>query len=217
MGQVVLLLDFDGTATPQDVGGSLLGHFARDDSWRVIDNDFVNGRIGSRAAYRLLERLLEGDPELWERWALATADLDPGLAELVSFCRAGGWGVEILSDGLDFYIRALLRRAGLALPFRSSRVLTEGAAPGSRIRTPYMNPLCGRCGTCKTDRVTSLAASGQRVVYVGDGYSDLCAGPRAHRLFATGVLAEHCRERGIPHERFDTLEDVTRALRATPP
>ena len=215
MGQVTLLLDFDGTATPRDVGGSLLGHFARDDSWRVIDNDYVNGRIGSRVAYRLLERLLDGDPLVWERWALATAELDPGLNELVDLCRQVGWELEILSDGLDFYIRALLRRAGLDLPFRASRVLSS--EPAARIRTPYMNPLCGRCGTCKTDRVTELTVAGHRVIYVGDGYSDLCAGPRAHRLFATGVLAEHCQTRGIAHERFDQLEDVTRALRTGPP
>jgi HAD superfamily phosphoserine phosphatase-like hydrolase len=215
MEAVTVLLDFDGTATPQDVGGSLLGHFARDDSWRVIDNDYVNGRIGSRVAYRLLERVLDGDPGAWERWALATAELDPGLPGLTDLCRQNGWELEILSDGLDFYIRAMLDRAGLDLPFRASRVLP--AAPASRIRTPYMNPLCGRCGTCKADRVTALAVAGRRVIYVGDGYSDLCAGPRAHRLFATGVLAEHCRARSIAHERFDRLEDVTRALHTDPP
>jgi HAD superfamily phosphoserine phosphatase-like hydrolase len=215
MGRVALLLDFDGTATPRDVGGSLLGHFARDDSWRVIDNDYVNGRIGSRVAYRLLENVLDGDPEQWERWALATTELDPGLPGLVELSRRAGWTLEILSDGLDFYIRALLRRAGLEVPFRASRVLRSEPAP--RIRTPYMNPLCGRCGTCKADRVAELASAGHTVVYIGDGYSDLCAGPRAHRLFATGVLAEHCREGGIPHERFDDLDDVTRALCAAPP
>ncbi|NTU60223.1 MAG: HAD-IB family phosphatase [Deltaproteobacteria bacterium] len=212
--RVALVLDFDGTATPADVGGALIERFARDESWRVIDNDFENGRIGSRMAYRLLEDLLGGTPEEWERHALETFAVDAGLGELRRLAESRGWLLEILSDGLGYYIRALLGRAGLRLPLRTNELVAGDGAEGSRLRivTPHLNPRCGRCGTCKSERVEALAADGWRVVYVGDGYSDLCAAPRAHRLFAKSVLASHCRERGIPFEPFDNLGDVAVAL-----
>jgi 2,3-diketo-5-methylthio-1-phosphopentane phosphatase len=209
-GRLALLVDFDGTASRRDVGGALIEHFACDESWKVIDDDYENGRVGSRAAYRILERLLEGTKEEWTRFALASTTLDPGLPALIGLARSRGWELEILSDGLDFYIRALLGREDFAVPIRANLASVEEGR--TRIHTPHMNPLCGRCGTCKAERVDQLAGEGYRVVYVGDGYSDLCAGPKAHLLFAKGVLAEHCRARGFPFRPFRTLGDVARAL-----
>ncbi|MHB8765327.1 MAG: haloacid dehalogenase-like hydrolase [Deferrisomatales bacterium] len=210
MTPTAVLLDFDGTAALDDLGVRLLERFARDDSWKVIDNDYVNGRVGSRIAYRILEDLLTGGPADWEAFALAEGRLDPGLGALAATCEARGWRLEVLSDGLTTYIGPQLARAGLDLPVRASRLEQLGGR--ARIFTPHLNPRCGRCGTCKTERVEALVRAGWRTAYVGDGYSDLCAAPRAQRLFAKARLAEHCRTRGVPFEPFDTLYDVARAL-----
>lgn len=206
-----VLVDFDGTAAVQDVGVKLIERFARDESWKVIDNDYENGRVGSRAAYRIVEGLLTGKPDEWIRFALAAAQLDPGLPVLVQTCLESGWRLEILSDGLELYILPMLARAGLDLPVRSNRMVRVGGR--LRIFTPLMNPLCGRCGTCKAERVEALTRNEYRVIYIGDGFSDLCAAPRAHQVFAKGVLARHCLDRRVPHQVFDTLDDVARALK----
>ena len=98
---------------------------------------------------------------------------------------------------------------------RANRASANGSGSGLTIHTPHMNPLCGRCGTCKSERVRDLRERGFWVTYVGDGYSDLCAAPRAHRVFAKGVLAEHCAERGVEHHRFTTLAQVADILSGT--
>ena len=77
---------------------------------------------------------------------------------------------------------------------------------------PHMNPLCGRCGTCKKNRIRELADAGYTVVFVGDGLSDQCAAPTAHRIFAKGILADHLDELTVPYETFETLTDVAAAL-----
>jgi 2,3-diketo-5-methylthio-1-phosphopentane phosphatase len=214
--RVALLVDFDGTAAEGDVGVTVLERFARDDSWKVIDNDYVAGRVGSRMAYRIVEGIIEGSPQEWTRFVLGEFRLDAGLTSLTRLAVQEGWFLEILSDGLGYYIRALLDQAGVTLPQRTNEVVVEeagdNAAAKIRIVTPHLNPRCGRCGTCKSERVETLAGEGWTVVYVGDGYSDLCAAPRAHRLFAKDILANHCAERKIPFESFETLEDVARAL-----
>lgn len=214
--RLALVVDFDGTASRRDVGYRLLSHFARDESWKVFEDDPERGRVGSREAYRIVARLLEGTIEEWTAFALDASALDPGLGALVELARQRAWPVEILSDGLGFYIRALLGREGIELPIRSNELVLAGQPPGVRIATPFVNPRCGRCGTCKAERVEALSAAGWEVVYVGDGHSDLCAGPRARRLFAKGALAAHCRERGLPFEPFDTLHDVAAALAPRP-
>jgi 2-hydroxy-3-keto-5-methylthiopentenyl-1-phosphate phosphatase len=47
---------------------------------------------------------------------------------------------------------------------------------------------------------------------VGDGVSDRCACRAADRVFARGWLARDLAADGIPHELFETLEDVAAAL-----
>jgi HAD superfamily phosphoserine phosphatase-like hydrolase len=206
---VALLIDFDGTAALTNVGMNLIETFARDPSWKVIDNEYGAGHVGSRQAYRLLQHLLTGDVAQWRAYAL-THRLDPDLGRLAAHARDAGWLVEILSDGLDVYIDALLERAGVTLPVRASRM--EPGERGTHIATPYLNPLCGRCGTCKSDRIEFLAKRGYTVVFVGDGFSDLCAAPKAHRIFAKDILAGHLAEKGVAFEPFETLGDVVSAL-----
>lgn len=201
-----LLLDFDGTVALRNVGMSLISHFARDDSWRVIDEDYENGRVGSRHAYRLMGPLLTGTPEEWREWTLAHHAIDPALCLLLQAARDSGWLVEILSDGLDLYIEALLKRAGIDLPYRAARI--TGARVGGTVSTPYLNPLCGRCATCKTERILEVSNSGYYVIFVGDGLSDCCAAPGADLVFAKDDLALHLAERGHPFEPWQALNDV---------
>lgn len=208
---VALLIDFDGTAATGNVGMSLIEKFAVDDSWRVIDNDYTQSRVGSRTAYSLLGPLLTGTPADWRAWALENHGIDPGLRPLVEKAMEAGWRVEILSDGLDLYIKPLMEREKIDLPFTSGLVVEE---PGGKtyIATPYINPLCGRCATCKTDRILELNKSGYYVIFVGDGFSDLCAAPRADRIFAKDVLKAHLEQENIAHDSFETLEDLVEPL-----
>lgn len=215
MQQTALLIDFDGTAAQDNVGMALIETFARDDSWRVIDNDYENSRIGSLRAYELLGPLLGGDPQAWRDYVFGNHRLDEGLETLVAQALGRGWRVEILSDGLDFYIDALLGRAGIELPVWSAKL--EALAEGTKVHTPHMNPACGRCGTCKTDRIETLAAEGHHVIFVGDGHSDQCGAPHARRIFAKDVLAEDLAARGVAFEPFETLNDITAILFGDPP
>jgi 2-hydroxy-3-keto-5-methylthiopentenyl-1-phosphate phosphatase len=70
-------------------------------------------------------------------------------------------------------------------------------------------PVCGQ--SCKRATVERLAAGGE-VVYIGDGYSDRCAGEAADRVFAIRRLAAHLEEKGIPYEPFRDFFDIAAAL-----
>ena len=54
-------------------------------------------------------------------------------------------------------------------------------------------PVCGQ--SCKRATVEQLASGGE-LLYIGDGYSDRCAGESADRVFATGELAAHFESKG---------------------
>lgn len=215
--KIALLIDFDGTAALDNVGMALIESFARDDSWRVIDEDYLTGRIGSRRAYQLLSKVMTGDPDKWRSFALEHHRLDPGLTPLIGGALEQGWLVEILSDGFTTYISALLEREGIDVPVKASVVPPPETDEQARFTSPHINPECGRCGTCKHVRVVELHQRGYFVIFIGDGLSDKCGSRMADRIFAKDLLAEHLEEIGVGFEHFSTLDDVLRALFSAQP
>jgi len=53
---------------------------------------------------------------------------------------------------------------------------------------------------------------GYRVIYVGNGISDLIPARQAHRVFATGELLTGCKEMNINCLPFNNLDDVITEL-----
>jgi 2-hydroxy-3-keto-5-methylthiopentenyl-1-phosphate phosphatase len=53
---------------------------------------------------------------------------------------------------------------------------------------------------------------GLRVIYIGNGISDIYAARRAHHVFATDELLDSCKEMNIKYTPFDDLHDVIRGL-----
>ena len=52
----------------------------------------------------------------------------------------------------------------------------------------------------------------ERLIYVGDGTSDVCVIPYVDDLFAKRYLADYCEANGVPYIPFDTFDDVQREL-----
>jgi 2-hydroxy-3-keto-5-methylthiopentenyl-1-phosphate phosphatase len=73
--------------------------------------------------------------------------------------------------------------------------------------------VCGQ--SCKRAAALRLAGDGE-LVYIGDGYSDRCAGEAAGRVFATRRLADHMEQKGLPYEPFKDFFDVMSGLAPNP-
>ena len=203
-----VVTDFDGTVTREDVAEVLLQHFAGD-AWRAIEREFREERIGVREAMRREFELLGESRERLLEVVDRTTVLDPEFPGFLDDARAAGVEVEILSEGLEFYIDHLLRRWGLRLPYRTNRDVWE--AGRMRIEHPFADATCTLCGTCKMGRVLQLRAAGKTVAYVGDGHSDLCAAFEADRVYAKGVLADLCRREEIDFVPIEDYADLRRA------
>ena len=57
---------------------------------------------------------------------------------------------------------------------------------------------------------------GYRVVYVGNGISDIYPARRAHHIFATDDLLDQCKEMRLNCTPFNDLNDVVRGLELLP-
>jgi len=203
--------DFDGTITTVDATDAVLEEFALP-AWREWEARWVAGEISSRVCLARQVELLRTDPETLTRFA-EDLPVDPGIIDLERCCSERGVRLTIVSDGLDFVARAILRRVGLLhLPLYANR-LVPGEAGTWTLSSPHADARCeSRAGTCKCAVAGVLGGRRAQTIYIGDGRSDLCVAGNVSTLFAKGWLRHWCASQSIPHRPFETLTDVTRSL-----
>lgn len=203
-----VFVDFDGTIAPVDTTDLLLERFA-DPSWQTIEDDWKQGRIGSRECMVRQIDLVRASPEAMDDF-VSRIDIDPGFAAFVALCRAEDHAVTVVSDGLDRTVRSVLARAGFELPVYANHLEHIGADRW-RLSFPYARsdcrPLSGNC-KCQFTR----AKAGSVRIMVGDGRSDFCVAGEADLVLAKGTLARHCRTHGFPHFAFQSFDEATRLL-----
>ena len=212
MEKVLVVSDFDGTICTADVGDGLNARFAAPE-WREIDRAYTRGEIGSRLAYPRVAALMQGiTREQMLAFALRQARIDPGFPAFVAFCRARGYDLKVISDGLDFYIEAVLERDGLTDIEFYANAVSFSAPDRIAVDFPHLNERCAKCGTCKSALIERFRPDYDRILYIGDGHSDVCPSQRADRIFAKGVLLEKCMQNGTPCSPYRTFEDILRML-----
>ena len=205
-----VLCDFDGTISPTDVTDSLLARFARD-GWQELERKWQSGAIGSRACMAGQVALLDCSREELDAH-LAQIELDPDFAAFAAAVDAAGSSLEIVSDGLDGAILAILARASLqGLTVHASRLVQAG--PRSwKLEFPHARPDCVSAGaTCKCIR--ARAHPDRPVLMVGDGASDFCVAAAADVTFARGRLLAHCVDEGIVHRPVASFAEALGAWR----
>jgi 2-hydroxy-3-keto-5-methylthiopentenyl-1-phosphate phosphatase len=216
----LILVDFDGTITARDAD--------------FVIADAARGEEAARAVYGPLAEAYEGLrislAQYFEGYlaglGLSAAEIAqhvgvvpcrPGFPGLVAACRARGWGLRVVSEGLDAYIRPMLEALGAGDLELSCNRLVEGPE-GPRVLPPLDGEACERCLNCKGAHVRRARARGQRVAMVGNGASDLCAAREADLVFARDTLAQLCAAEGLPFVAWEAFEEVVAGLpRHSPP
>jgi 2,3-diketo-5-methylthio-1-phosphopentane phosphatase len=201
-----VVCDFDGTIATEDVTDSLLARFA-DPAWTRFEEDWHAGRIGSRECMASQTALIRATRAELDTH-LDGIGIDPFFADFAALCRRARIPLTVVSDGLDYAIRRILGRHGLAdLPVISNRliVVTDG-----RYKLGFPNAR-GDCravsGTCKCAVFAAVPRS-RRTILIGDGASDFCAALEADFVFAKGSLLDHCAKHALAHQAFADFGEV---------
>lgn len=200
-----LVLDWDGTCTATD-GFVLLVERFGDPAVYLAAEQGIGRRLTLHEVLEL--ELATLHITLEEAVALLHAELPlrPGFRELVERHRP-----LILSSGFRELIEPLLAREGIG----GVEVLANevDARPEGWLPVWRDAAVCDACGeACK--RATLPPGE---TVFVGDGYSDLCAAKAATRVFARDRLCGYLDAAGVAWEPFETLFDVLHALERPAP
>lgn len=207
--KTLLQCDFDGTITEGDVSFVLLDAFARGD-WRRLERDYEERRISVQDLNARVFAMVKADESALLKALDGRVKIRAGFQEMVNYCRERRFRLVIVSNGLDFYIRAILRD----LDLEEIEVISGQACfrpEGIEIR--YVGP-DGRIleDGFKETYVRSFMALGYRVIYMGNGESDIAAASHAHHVFATGRLLAHARENKLDWKPLESFVDAVREI-----
>ena len=211
--KALVLTDFDGTISRVDVGDSVLSRFAKK-SREEIDREYVKGSMGSREAYGKIAPMVRVDAGRLRAYVLKCSAIDPFFVRFYRLAGKKGVDVKIVSDGLDFYIRAILEKHRLGEIEFYSNTVVFGEKDTLTFDFPQANALCGRCGTCKNKILHEHRLLYEKIIYVGDGHSDICPSQYADLIFAKGALLQKCKqESAVPYRAFHDFREVSEYLK----
>jgi 2-hydroxy-3-keto-5-methylthiopentenyl-1-phosphate phosphatase len=201
----LVLVDFDGTITKNDVGALLFNSFSGEKS-KTIVSEWLKGKISSKECLQKECELIEITKTQLKNFALSQK-IDEHFLDFVDLCKREKIELAILSDGLDYYIKTILQKYHLEdIPFYSNTLRFAGKKLVPEF--PYFERGCGNCGNCKKYHLKNLRRPEQKVVYIGDGLSDKCAIGEADFVFAKNDLKSFCEKEKISYFKFKDFRDV---------
>lgn len=207
--KTLIQCDFDGTITEEDVSFTLLDHFANG-NWRERLKDYNSGKITVGRFNTEAFSLVKADRTALVQHALEQVSIRPGFGKFLAYCEHKGIRIYIVSNGLDFYIEEIMKAMGAEhIEFSAAR--TRFNPEGLDVR--YIGPDGSLLEEdFKGAFTTSFLNQGYRVMYAGNGTSDLRPARRTSHIFATGSLEEHCKRLNIEHTSFTDFNKVIDVL-----
>lgn len=211
---MLILCDFDGTITTEDVTNLMLDHFTGK-GWRdeVLPHYWAGEFNHFDLMGKLYATLKQKEPELLA--VSRTIQFRSGFEEFVKYCRTKGHDLSVVSGGLDFYIRSLLPAD---IPFYSYRGEYDPTGSQWLVRLPEWPEVNLAGGEDFKVRVLQELKrqhpQDHPVVFIGDGRNDGPVAAAADLTFALrgSRLAEICAARGQKYFTFENFAEIRAIL-----
>lgn len=214
----IIFCDFDGTITEVDVTDVILSRLAHP-SWLEVEQEWVRGLIGSRECLERQMALAQATSKELDA-LIDSIPIDGSFPKFYRIAREHRIPIHVLSDGFDYVIRRVFKRAGIggSHPNGVRLFASSVRVVGRRLVTafPHAGGCKHGCATCKAGLLRRLRHGHDPVIYIGDGLSDRFAVEEATMVFAKRHLAAYCRKRGLPFHPFENFAEIESALFSAP-
>lgn len=207
-------IDFDGTVTIEDVSFLLLDTYVGSE-WREYLKEYTSGKIPVGTFNKRVFGMMKADRKTMTDLVLTSerVKIRPGFRELLEFCAGKGCKIVIVSNGLHFYIQAILKKLGVDhIKGMEIYAAKNEFFPGG-VRVAYIGPEGNELEAGFKEAYTDmLVKKGYRVIYIGNGDSDIYPSRMAKHVFATDQLLKRCRKEKLACFPFNDFFDVIQGL-----
>ncbi len=207
-----VICDFDDTTALENVAELLLKEFGGQ-GWEDIRRRNSTGAISLKEYQELAFQTVTVGREAMKDLVKERATLRPGFKALYERCRRSNIPLAIASMGLDFYVQALLEREGME-SISCYAVDTEFTGAGINFTYRYTWSGCWQPGNCKCLVLERYRRRGHKILFAGDGKTDICPAEKADAVFALRFLEESRREKGQPYVPLTDFSKVIESLDA---
>lgn len=211
--KIAIQCDFDGTVTEEDVSFLLLDTYVGS-IWREHLKEYTEGRIPVGTFNKKVFGMVKAGRKAMTELVLTSdrVKIRPGFPELLDYCHQKLIKTVIVSNGLIFYIEAILDKLGLnGVEVYAAR---NRFSPGG-MKVAYVGPDGTEMEAGFKEAYTDLLEKkGYDVFYVGNGASDIFSARRARHVFAVDELLKCCRKENVPCTPFADFFDIMRGLDA---
>ncbi|MGC8684984.1 MAG: HAD-IB family phosphatase [bacterium] len=207
--RILIVSDFDGTINKKDLGEE----FGRViESYQDLKEKFLNNTLTVPDVYK---RLLDVDGislNVIRDFYVKQAIIDPNFKPFLDFVNDRQLVHIIVSDGFDILIKESLKSHGIDedIPIFAN-IMRDG---GNRIVMdfPFQDDDCSFSGVCKKMVIKAFKPYFDRIIYIGNGYSDIDAVSEVDIVFARGILKSYCDENEIPSFYYEDYGDIVKRL-----
>jgi len=208
----VVLCDFDGTIVDIDTAVFVLERFA-DPVWRVYDEQYEKGEITLEECLQKQFATVKASRQEIQKKLASAVNLRRGFKEFVLLCHRLEIPVMVVSAGLDFVINHLLQQWGLQGFLKRCSPKTTFTGDGIKFTFPKL--LDEASVNFKDDVVRFHKKKGDKVIYIGDGFSDYSAARTADFAFAIkgSKLAELLTESRVSHREIEDFGAVKEKIK----
>ncbi len=202
--------DFDATVTVNDVWNVLFTRYGKPLAFEIW-KEFGHGNLTAAECIRIACSTVENADPAEALAMFRSQPLRPGFVEFVAFCKTNGLELRIVSDGFTGYIRPILAENRIEVPYNTNDIEVQ---PDGTLSVEFKNgrESCRHCAACKCGHIIETSADEDTIVYVGDGYSDVCPVQMSDVVFARDMLLASCSKRGIPHHPYEDFFTVRSIL-----
>lgn len=210
----MFLIDFDKTITNKDSTDELVRIYNEEE---VLKNQksFQNKEINIREYLTKMLGSLELTEKEFKRDIVKNIKVDVYFVDFLSFLELKEYEYRIVSAATCENINAILEYNNIFVDknkIYSNNLIFEDNR--LKVEFPYEKN-CGFCGICKKSILEKYKDMEYKIIYIGDGSSDICAGEHADILFAKKGygLEKYCIDENIKYYGYESFRDIMDELK----
>lgn len=207
-----VFVDFDGTITKVDVGEAIFRAFGNASEADIIVADLLSGKITARMCWELLFATIKNIDLAKLNNFIDQMNIDPTFNQFHKYCLENEIEIFVLSDGFDYYIKRIFKKAKLnnINIFANSLIINDKNEMIPAF--PYFDIDCQTSANCKRNHILNNSGDEEFTVYIGDGNSDKYSTQFCDFIFAKDDLLKFCEKERITFFPFNNFEDVITRL-----
>ena len=209
MKKILVVSDFDGTINRKDLGeefGKVIENYAD------LKDKFFRNSLSAPDVYRSILDIEGLSFGVIRDFYVNHAVIDEHFVPFLDYVNRSEIVHVIVSDGFDLLIEETLRKHGIedGLCIFANTMRDNGNKVFMDF--PFQDSECSFSGVCKKKIIKALRPYFDRIIYIGNGYSDIDAVPEVDVVFARSMLKSYCDEHKIPSFRYDDYGDIVKKM-----